>query len=83
VFLVNRSVGDAHTVTLNVAALSDVSAPHVIETLVIHDDDPHAGNTLDNPDRVVPRPLQTTVNQTGNITLTVPPVSWVAVAFTG
>jgi alpha-N-arabinofuranosidase len=81
VFLVNRSVGDTHTVTLNVAALSDVSAPHVIETLVIHDDDPHARNTLDNPDRVVPRPLQTTVNQTGNITLTVPPVSWVAVAF--
>ena len=82
-FLVNRSVGDAHTVTLKVAAPSYVSAPQVIETLVIHDDDPHASNTLDNPDRVAPRPLQTIVNQTGDITLTVPPVSWVAVAFAG
>jgi alpha-N-arabinofuranosidase len=81
VFLVNRSVGDAHTVTLDVGALSDVSALRIIETLAIHDDDPYVSNTSENEYRVVPQPLETTVDDTGNITMTVPPVSWVAVAF--
>jgi alpha-N-arabinofuranosidase len=83
VFLVNRSVSDEHTVTIDVGGLvPDGSAPQVLEAFLVHEDDPYARNTLQDQDRVVPQSLKTTVEEDGDLTVTVPPVSWAAIAFT-
>ena len=83
VFLVNRGVEHEQTVTIDLAGLLvDGAQAHVSETFLVHDDDPYARNTLAEQDRVVPRPVDAKVSDGGEVTVTVPPVSWVAVAFT-
>jgi alpha-N-arabinofuranosidase len=82
VFLVNRSIGEEHSVCLDVAGVSNGSATDILEAFVIHDDDPYARNTLEDQNRVLPHRLQTAVDDTGRLTVTVPAVSWVAIAYT-
>ncbi len=77
VFLVNRSTSEPLTVTVDVAALG-VTA--VTEATGIWDDDVYATNTLEHPERVTPRANTTATVSDGTLTVTLPPVSWTAVA---
>ncbi len=75
VFLVNRSLTETVTVSIDAATLG-VDALHSAETL--HDEDFSAANTLDNQDRVVPEPNKSARIENGTVTVTLPPVSWTA-----
>ena len=76
-FLVNRSATEPLMVTVDVAQLGDVS---VLESHTLADDDIYAKNTLDEPERVAPRANDTAVIAGGTLTITLPPVSWTALA---
>lgn len=73
VFLVNRSVDEPVTVTAQVAG---VAAGHVIDAVVVHDADPHAINSDEDPDRVQPAPLDEVRLGDGRLRAQLPPVSW-------
>jgi alpha-N-arabinofuranosidase len=77
VFLVNRSQDEAITLTVDIAGLGEVS---VLESHTIADDDVYAKNTLENPERVAPRDNDTASIDGGLLTITLPPVSWSALA---
>ena len=76
VFLVNRSQTESLEVRVDVSGLGDVD---VRETHMIADDDIHATNTLEQPERVVPSANDTARVGNGTLTITLPPVSWTAV----
>jgi alpha-L-arabinofuranosidase len=69
---VNRSTTE--TVRLD-AGVRAFPAASVVEATVLHDDDPTARNTEEQPDRVRPRPLGATVAD-GTLHADLPPVSW-------
>jgi alpha-L-arabinofuranosidase len=73
VFVVNRSETDEITCEIPLTGFGDLS---VIEHLTIHDDDRSAVNSPDDPDRVVPKPVDGTIVQDGRCTATLPPASW-------
>ena len=77
VFLVNRSLTDPITVTVNLSALGDVS---VLETQMMADADVYATNTKDDPERVGLKPNTSATIDGGILTVTLPAVSWTAVA---
>ena len=77
VFLVNRSQNEAVTLTIDVAALGDAS---ILETHTISDDDVYAKNTLEDRERVAPRANDSVAVDGGELTVTLPPVSWTAIA---
>ncbi|GAB3618313.1 alpha-N-arabinofuranosidase [Okibacterium endophyticum] len=77
VFLVNRSQTEAITVTVEIAGLGDVS---VLEAHTLSDDDVYAKNTLDDPERVTVHGNDTVTVDGGRLTVTLPPVSWSAIA---
>ncbi|MFE5672261.1 alpha-N-arabinofuranosidase [Agromyces sp. NPDC056523] len=77
VFLVNRSVEEAVTLTVDVGSLGEVS---VLETHTLADDDVYAKNTLAEPTRVAPRPNDTARIDGRELTATLPPVSWTAIS---
>lgn len=77
VFLVNRSVTEAVTVTIDVARLGDVS---ILEAHTLSDDDVYAKNTLAETERVAPHPNASAVVDGGTLTVTLPPVSWSALS---
>jgi alpha-N-arabinofuranosidase len=79
VFLVNRSRTEPVTVSV---ALHGFGALTVTETATIADDDPEAVNTAAEPDRVTPKPNDSATVSDGSLTITLPPVSWTAVALT-
>ncbi|MFF7682166.1 alpha-N-arabinofuranosidase [Microbacterium sp. NPDC007973] len=76
IFLVHRGRGDAVELRIDVAGLGDVE---IVEAHVLHDDDPSASNTLDDPERVQPRTLGTRLTD-GILHVTLPPIAWAAVA---
>ncbi|SCX97438.1 alpha-N-arabinofuranosidase [Microbacterium sp. LKL04] len=76
-FLVNRSTTESIEVSVDVAALGDLS---VLETHTLTDDDINAKNTLADRERVAPRPNESVRVEDGILTITLPPVSWTAVA---
>ncbi|WP_425838467.1 alpha-N-arabinofuranosidase [Microbacterium sp. PA5] len=78
VFLVNRSLTEPVTVTVDVRGLGNAAA--VVESHTLHDADTSAANTLADPDRVRPRPNTTAAVVEGTLTVTLPPVSWTALA---
>jgi alpha-N-arabinofuranosidase len=78
VFLVNRSQTDALTVSVDVGELGGV---RIDEALTLADDDVYAKNTLENQTRVGLQQNATAALEDGTITVTLPPVSWTAVAF--
>ncbi|MDQ0728158.1 alpha-N-arabinofuranosidase [Microbacterium sp. W4I20] len=76
VFLVNRSLTDAVTVQIDVSRLGDVQ---VTSAQSLHDDDIHARNTLDDPERVGLQENTSARVEDGMISITLPAVSWTAV----
>ncbi|MCY1715453.1 alpha-N-arabinofuranosidase [Microbacterium sp. SL62] len=76
VFLVHRGLERPVDLEIDVSAFGEVE---VVETHLLHDDDPGASNTLDDPERVRPRTVQTRLGN-GILHLTLPPVAWAAVS---
>lgn len=76
VFLVNRSQTESLTVSVDVASLGVTT---VVEAVAVHDEDPYAQNTLAEQNRVGLRPASATLTE-GTVTVTLPPVSWTALA---
>jgi alpha-N-arabinofuranosidase len=72
-FAVNRDRTRPLALTADLRALP---AHTVIEHLVLADDDPAAANTLDAPDRVVPRRHAGTRIDDATLSATLPPLSW-------
>ncbi|WP_210507242.1 alpha-N-arabinofuranosidase [Naasia sp. SYSU D00057] len=77
VFLVNRSEREEVRVTIELAGL-DVTT--IGEALTLADSDPHAANTTEEPTRVGLRENPSATLADGVLELTLPPVSWTAVA---
>ncbi|MDT0158104.1 alpha-N-arabinofuranosidase [Microbacterium sp. ARD32] len=77
VFLVNRSRTEAITVTIDTSALG-VSA--IDEAVTLWDDDVYAKNTLADQNRVGLKQLDGAALAGGVLTVTLPPVSWSAIA---
>jgi alpha-N-arabinofuranosidase len=75
VFLVNRSVDAAVPVSVDIAALGAVA---LLESHTLADDDAHARNTLEAPERVTPRANESVAIEAGSLTVVLPPVSWTA-----
>jgi alpha-N-arabinofuranosidase len=76
VFLVNRSQDAAITLTLDAAALG---AAALVSAQTLHDADPDAANTLENPDRVALQPNASALLADGVLTIELPPISWTAI----
>jgi alpha-N-arabinofuranosidase len=77
VFLVNRSQTESLQVTIDVAELG---ASVIDEAVSLHDADAYAKNTLADQTRVGLRSLAGAVLTDGALTVTLPPVSWSAIA---
>jgi alpha-N-arabinofuranosidase len=77
VFLVNRDQHAARTVTVDVAALG---VARIAEAQSLWDEDVYAKNTREQPERVGLRPNESATLEDGRITITLPPVSWTALA---
>ena len=76
VFAVNRSLTESQQVRIDLRGL-DVAS--IAESWTLADDDPFAANTLTDPDRVAPTAGEA-VLEGGELQITLPPVSWTAVA---
>ncbi|MFP7761981.1 alpha-N-arabinofuranosidase [Marisediminicola sp. LYQ85] len=77
VFLVNRSQTESIEVTID---LSGLAMSTVTEAVSLHDDDVYARNTADDQNRVGLVDLEGAELSDGRLTVTLPPVSWSAVA---
>jgi len=77
VFLVNRSQTESIEVTIDV---SELGATSIVEAVTLHDADPYATNTLADQNRVGLTDLAGSVLADGTLTVTLPPVSWSAIA---
>ncbi|KTR92617.1 alpha-L-arabinofuranosidase, partial [Microbacterium testaceum] len=76
IFLVHRGREDAVDLAIDISGLGDVE---IVEAHVLHDDDPYARNTLEDPERVQPRTLETRVAD-GILHVTLPPIAWAALS---
>jgi alpha-N-arabinofuranosidase len=77
VFLVNRSQTESIEVSIDVSGLG---ATQITEAVTLHDEDPYAKNTLADQNRVGLKDLTGSVLVDGTLTVTLPPVSWSAIA---
>ena len=77
VFVVNRSLSDEATFEIDTRVFGAVE---VVSATTLHDDDIHAANTLAERDRVAPHDNDSVRVADGSVTVTLPPVSWTAVA---
>ncbi|HET8897110.1 MAG TPA: alpha-L-arabinofuranosidase C-terminal domain-containing protein, partial [Protaetiibacter sp.] len=75
VFLVNRSQDASVTVTVDVRALG---AGSLVSAQSLHDVDPDAANTLENPERVALQQNDSARIADGVLTIELPPISWTA-----
>jgi alpha-N-arabinofuranosidase len=75
VFLVNRSLDAATTVSLD---LSSLGPARLSETITLADDDPTATNTLQQQNRVAPAPNRSARIENGVLTIELPAISWTA-----
>ncbi|WP_328796441.1 arabinosylfuranosidase ArfA [Marisediminicola senii] len=76
-FLVNRHLTEAIEVTVSVAGLGLTS---ITEAVTLHDDDNYAKNTMADQERVGLRDLDSVGIDGDTVTVTLPPVSWSAIA---
>jgi alpha-N-arabinofuranosidase len=76
VFAVNRSTEGSIEVTIDVGR-SGVTG--IAEAVIIHDKDPLATNSADQPDRVTPQPADARLVD-GKLTVTLPAISWTALS---
>ncbi|NYF16984.1 alpha-N-arabinofuranosidase [Microbacterium sp. AK009] len=74
VFAVNRSLTDDVTLDIDSAALAGSVSSATATS--IFDDDIHAANTLEQPDRVRPKTNDSVTLGDGAIAVTLPPCSW-------
>jgi alpha-N-arabinofuranosidase len=77
IFMVNRDQDAPTTVTIDVSHLGPVS---ITEVATLADDDIYAKNTLAEQERVALRPNDSAKIVDGALTITLPAVSWTAVA---
>jgi alpha-N-arabinofuranosidase len=77
IFLVNRSLTESATVTVDVRALGEVT---ITESHLLADDDINAANTLADTTRVGTKPNASAKLENGTLTVSLPPVSWTALA---
>ncbi len=77
VFLVNRSVSDAAELVIDLREL-DAASLAVVESWIVTDPDYRAANTLADPERVAPGPLEV-VRQGDELRVSLPAVSWAVV----
>ena len=77
IFLVNRSLDAATTVAIDVSHLGPVS---IAETYTLSDDDIYAKNTLADQERVALHPNDSALISEGTLSITLPAVSWTAIA---
>ncbi|WP_207457299.1 arabinosylfuranosidase ArfA [Herbiconiux sp. SYSU D00978] len=77
VFLVNRSTDEEARV---VVELSELGVTSIGEVLTLADADPYAASTSEDPDRVGLKENGSATLKDGVLELTLPPVSWTAVA---
>ena len=77
-FIVNRSLTDEVSLEIDVRALGGMPTATAIS---LFDEDLHAANTLDDPERVTPRTNSSVHAAEGRITVTLPAVSWTALTF--
>ena len=75
VFVVNRSTTESVVVTIDVSALG---VSELRSAVGIWDADPYARNSVDDPERVVPRRLEAAALEDGVVEITLPPVAWAA-----
>jgi alpha-N-arabinofuranosidase len=73
---VNRTRQEAVRVRADLSAFGDLV---VTDAVSIHDDDPTATNSLEQPDRVVPRPVPELDGRHVPFDVELPPTSWLAV----
>ena len=77
VFVVNRSETDKIDCEIPLRALEDRIGPlRLVEHVGLSDDDRTAVNSADDPDRVVPRVIESTGVADGVCATTLPPASW-------
>ena len=79
IFLVHRGRDEAVDLAIDISGLGDVE---LVETHLLHDDDPYARNTLDEPERVRPGTVEARVDG-GILHVTLPPISWAALSLVG
>lgn len=79
VFLVNRSQTESLTVTVDARSFD---AARIAEAVSLHDDDVYAKNTHEDQNRVGLTANESAALADGVLTVTLPPVSWTAVALT-
>lgn len=77
VFLVNRSQIESATVTIDVSTLGELGA---VTARTLSDSDVYAKNTLENQDRVSLADNDSVEIGDGTVTITLPAVSWTAIA---
>lgn len=77
VFLVNRSQDDEVTVVIDLHSLGDV---RIVSAETLSDEDIHAANTLAEPERVALHKNESAELGEGVLVITLPPVSWTALA---
>lgn len=77
IFLVNRSLEEAAEVVVDTSILGDVQ---ILSAESLWDDDIHAANTAEQPNRVALRPNESARIDEGALRITLPPVSWTAVS---
>ncbi len=77
IFLVNRSLDEEVEIVVDTSILGAVG---IVSAQTLWDDDIHATNTLQQPDRVRLRPNESARIADGSLRLTLPRVSWTAVS---
>ncbi|UFS59935.1 arabinosylfuranosidase ArfA [Subtercola endophyticus] len=79
VLLLNRSFDDEANLEVDVSAFSPAGDITIVESALMHDDDPWATNTMDAPTRVLPKPVAARV-ENGILKVALPAISWAAVS---
>jgi alpha-N-arabinofuranosidase len=77
IFVVNRDLRESASVRID---LRDPVVRRVLEAVTLHDDDPYARNTLEQPGRVGLKPNDSASIEDGILTVVLPPVSWSAIS---
>jgi len=77
IFLVNRSLDQEVEIVVDTSILGDVG---IVSVESLWDDDIHAANTMQDPERVALRPNDSARIADGALRMTLPPVSWTAVS---
>ncbi|KQO97492.1 arabinosylfuranosidase ArfA [Leifsonia sp. Leaf264] len=72
VYLINRSETEEVQATIDLGSLPPVSA----SAKTMHDEDPNAANTLEEPDRVGLRSNDSVRIDGSGVSITLPPISW-------